>query len=91
MKCSNNIFITSLIMNIEAESATHMKESITICHYQIDKLDCPDISDINHISKDIVSLWQKIIRYNGQSTKADTNKDMNYNHHKSNLLSHFDS
>ncbi len=56
MKCSNNNLITSLIMNIGAESTTHMKESLTICRCQVDKLDCPDIGNIDHVSKDIVSL-----------------------------------
>ena len=57
MKYSNNNLITLLIMNTEAESATHIEESLTICHYQIDKLDCPDISNIDHVSKDVISLW----------------------------------
>ncbi len=30
-KCSDNNLITSLIINIGAESATHMEESLTIC------------------------------------------------------------
>ena len=35
-KCSDNNLITSLIMNMGAESATHMEEFLTICHCQID-------------------------------------------------------
>ncbi len=45
-------------MNIGAESATHMEESLTICRCQVDKLDRPDISDIDQFSEDVVSLWQ---------------------------------
>ncbi len=57
MKYSNNNFITLLIINIGAEFATHIEESLTICHCKIDELDCPDISDIDHVSEDVVSLW----------------------------------
>ena len=31
-KCHNNNLIILLIMNIKAESATHMEESLIICH-----------------------------------------------------------
>lgn len=55
----------------------------------MDKLNFPDIGDIDYVSKDVVSLWQKIIRYNGQPTEVDI--DMNYNQHKSNLLGHLNS
>ncbi len=90
-KCSDNNFITSLIMNIGAESTTHMKESLTICRCQVDELDCPDIGDIDYVSEDIVSSWQKIICRGGQPTEIDTDIDINYDHHKSNLSSHPDS
>lgn len=53
----------------------------------MNKLNCSDIGNINHISEDIISLWQKIIHYDGQPTKIDP--DMNYNQHKSNSLSYF--
>ncbi len=56
MKYSDNNLITLLIMNIRAESATHMEESLTICYCQVDELDCPDIGDIDHVSKDVVLL-----------------------------------
>ncbi len=75
-------------MNIGAESATHMEESLTICRCQVDELDCPDIGNIDHVSEDIVSLWQEIIRRGGQPTKIDTNMDMDYDHHESNPSSH---
>ncbi len=54
-KCSNNNLITLLTMNIVAESATHIEESLTICRCQVDELDCPDISDIHFISEDVIS------------------------------------
>ena len=54
IKCSNNNFITLLIMNIGAESAIHIKEFCTTCHCQVDKLDYLDIGSINHVSKDVV-------------------------------------
>ena len=47
-KCSNNNLVTSLIMNIEAESATYMGESFTICYCQMDELYCRNIGDIDH-------------------------------------------
>lgn len=53
-KYSNNNLITSLIINIEAESATQMEESFTICHCQFDKLDRSNIGDINHVRKDVI-------------------------------------
>ncbi len=90
-KCSNNNLITSLIMNIGAESATHIKESLTICCCQVDELDCPNIGDIDLVSKDIISLWHEIICRGGQLIEIDTDIDMDYNHHKSNLSSHLDS
>ena len=55
MKCSNNNLITLLIMNIEAESATHIEKSLIICYYQVDILDYPDIGNINHVNEDVVS------------------------------------
>ncbi len=54
-KCSNNNLIILLIMNIGAESATHMEESLIICRYQVDELDCSDIGNIDHVSEDVVS------------------------------------
>ncbi len=55
-KCSDNNLITSLIMNIGAESATHMEESLTICRCQVDELDRPERGDSDHVSEDVVSL-----------------------------------
>ncbi len=78
-------------MNIGAESATHMEESLIIHRCQVDELDRPDISDINHVSEDVLSLWQEIIRRSGQLTEIDIDMDMDYNHHESNLSSHPDS
>ena len=43
-------------MNIGAESAIYMKESFIICHYQVDKLDYPDIDNIDHINEDFILL-----------------------------------
>ncbi len=88
MKYSNNNLITLLIMNIGAKSATHMEKSLTIYHCQMDELDCPEIGNINHISEDVVSSWQKIIRSSGQPTKIDKNIDMDYDNHKFNSSSH---
>lgn len=56
MKCSNNNLITLLIINIGAESATHIEESLTICHCQVDILDCLDIGNIDHVNEDIILL-----------------------------------
>ncbi len=91
MKCSVNNLITSLIMNIRAESATYMKESLTIRCCQVDKLDCSDIGNIDHVSEDIVSSWQEIIRRGDQPTEIDSDMDIDYDHHKSNPSSHPDS
>ena len=85
-KYSNNNLITSLIMNIGAESATYMEKSFTICCCQVDKLDRSDTGNIDHVSKDVVSLWQEIIRRSGQLIEVDTDINIDYNHHKSNLL-----
>ncbi len=90
-KCSNNNLITSLIMNIGAESATLMEESLTIRRCQVDELDRLDIGDIDHVSKNVVSSWQEIIRHSGQLTEIDTDMDMDYDYHKSNPSSHPDS
>ncbi len=75
-------------MNIGAESATHKEKSLTICRCQVDELDRPDISNIDHVSEDIVLLWQEIIRHSGQPTEIDTDMDMDYDHHESNLSDH---
>lgn len=91
MKCSNNNLITLLILNIGAEFATHIEKSFTICHCQVDELNCPDIGDIDHVSKDVVLTWQEIIRRGGQPTEADIDMDMDYNHHESNSSDHLDS
>ncbi len=89
-KWSDNNLITWLILNIEAESATHMDESLTIRRCQVDELDCPDIGDIDHVSEDVVLSWQEIIRRNVQLTEIDIDMDMDYNHHESNPSSHPD-
>ncbi len=78
-------------MNIRAESATHIEESLTICRCQVDELNRPDIGDIDHISEDIVSSWQEIIRRGGQPTEIDINMDIDYDHYESNSSSHPDS
>ncbi len=90
-KCSNNNLIISLIMNIGAESTTYMEEFLTICLCQVDELDCLDIGDIDHIREDVVSLRQDIIRRSDQLIEVDTDIDMDYDYHKSNLSSHPDS
>lgn len=56
IKYSNIHFITSLIVNIGAESANYIEKSLFICHCQMVKHNCPDINDINNINKDIISL-----------------------------------
>ena len=88
MKYSNNNLIILLFMNIEAESAIYMEKSFTICRYQIDKLDCLNIGNIDDINKDIVLLWYKIIFHNGQLIEVNTNINMNYNYYKFNSLRH---
>ena len=55
-KCSDNKLIMLLIMNIGAEFATHIEESLIFCRCQVNKLDRPDIGDIDHDGKDVVSL-----------------------------------
>lgn len=84
MKCSDNILIISLIMNIIAESATHMEEFLTIGCCQVDELDCRDIGDINHISEDVILLWQKRILRNSHLIEVDIDIDFDYDHHESN-------
>ncbi len=78
-------------MNIGAEFATHIEESLTFCSCQVDELDRPDIGDIDHVSEDVVSSWQEIIRRDVQLTEIDIDMDMDYNHHESNPSSHLDS
>lgn len=75
-------------MNIKAASATHIEKSLSICYCQVDKLNCSDICNINHVSKNIVSSWQKIIHRDNQLIKADTNINIDYNYYKSNSLGH---
>ena len=77
-------------MNIGAESAIYMEKSLTICHCQVDKLDCPNISNINHVNKGVVLSWQKIIRCGSQLIEIDTNIDIDYDHNKSNLSGYLD-
>ena len=36
----------------------------------MDKLDCPDIGNIDYVKQDFVLLWQEIIR-RGQPTEVD--------------------
>lgn len=48
----------------------------------MDKLDRPDIGDIDHVGEDVVLLWQEIICRGGQPTEVDT--DMDHDQHKSN-------
>ncbi len=76
-KCSNNNLITLLIMNIGAEFTIHMEESLTIRRYQVDEFDRPDKGNIDHISEDVVSSWQEIIRHSDQLTEIDTDMDIN--------------
>ena len=67
-----------------------MEESLTICRCQIDKYNYFDIGNIDYVSKNVVSLWQKIICRGSQPTEVDIDMDMDYNHHKSNSSSHPD-
>ena len=57
----------------------------------MDKLDYPDIGNIDYVSKNIVSLWQEIICRGDQLTEIDTDMDMDFDHHKSNPSSYPDS
>lgn len=54
MKYINNNLITLFIMNIRAESITHIKESFIIYRCQKDELDHLDIGNIDHISENII-------------------------------------
>ncbi len=54
----------------------------------MDELDRPDIGYMDHVSEDVISLWQEIIRLGDQPTEIDINMDIDYDHHKSNLSSH---
>lgn len=74
-KYSDNNLIMLLIMNIQAQSVTYIKESLTICHCQMDKLDHPKIGNIDDVSKKIVLLWQEIICHSGQPAEVDINID----------------
>lgn len=47
--------IILLIMNLRAENANHVEDSLLICHGQVAKFDCPDTDNIDNINKDIVS------------------------------------
>ena len=76
-KCSHFNLITSLIVNIRAESVTYIKKSLTICCCQVDKLDCPDIGNIRHVREDVVSLRPEIIRRDGQTIEINKNMDHN--------------
>lgn len=57
----------------------------------MDKLDYLNIGNIDQVSKDVVLLWQDIIRRNGQPIEIDIDIDMNYNQHESNVSGYFDS
>ena len=85
-KCNNIKLITSLIMNIRAESATHIEESLLICCCQVAEIDCLDISNVDNVSEDIVLLWQEIIRRGNQLVKEDI--DIDYVQDNSNSASH---
>ena len=74
-KCSNINLITSLIMNIKTEFAIHNEKSLLICGCQVAKIDSTDISDVNNINEDFVSLWQEIICRNGQLAEEDVDID----------------
>lgn len=54
-KYSDINLITSLIMNIGAESANHMEESLLIRRCQVAEHDGPDIGDIDNVSEDVIS------------------------------------
>lgn len=73
-------------MNIEAKSANHMEESLLICCCQVAKHDHSHISNIDNVSKDVVSSWQKVICRGGQLIEKDI--DMDYNQDDSNISSH---
>lgn len=55
-RCSNNNLIILLIMNIRVESAIYIKKFLSISYCLVNKLNCHDISNINYISNDVVSL-----------------------------------
>ncbi len=68
-----------------------MEKSLTICRCQMDELDRPDIGNINHVNKDIILSWQKIICHGSQPTEIHTDIDMDYDYYKSNPSSYPDS
>lgn len=80
-----------LIINIRAESTIHIEKFFTICHCQVDKLDRSDIGNINHVSEDVISSWQKIIYHGNQLKKVDPDINMDYNYNKSNSSSYSNS
>lgn len=55
-KYSNNNIITLLIIYIRVKSAIYIKEFFIICYCLINKLHHFDISDIDYINEDIISL-----------------------------------
>lgn len=57
----------------------------------MDEFKYPDIGNMNYVSKNVISLWQKIIRHGGQPIEIDTNRNMDYNYHKFNLLGYSNS
>lgn len=57
--------ITSLIMNIRAESTNYIKEFKLICCCQLAQHHRFDIDNIDNINENIVSLWQEVIRGGG--------------------------
>lgn len=63
-----------------------MEESLFIGRYQVAKHNCLDIGNIDNVNKDVISLWQEVIRRGGQLPKEDI--DMNYNQDNSNISSY---
>lgn len=67
-----NNLITILIINIKAKFSTHMKDSLTICQYQIDKFDYSNIDNIDQISIALIIFWKEIICCSGQLIEITT-------------------
>lgn len=76
-KCSNNNLIMLLVINKKIKFTTHILKSLIIYHYQINKLDYLNISDIDYINKYVISLQKEIIFCSSELTKIDINIDKN--------------
>lgn len=68
--------ITSIIINLGAENANHMEDSLYICRCQVAEYYCPNRGDIENIEEYIVALWQKIICQGSQVVEEEMSGDI---------------